>query len=60
MNERDALRLHLRSRRETAHLTRSRANLRRLRGAHAQIEAEIGRRKRGARRRGAKPRARST
>ena len=37
-----------RGRLETAHLTRSRANLRRLRGAHTQIEAEIGRRKRGA------------
>ena len=33
---------------ETAHLTKSRANARRLRGAHAEIEAEIARRKRQA------------
>jgi len=44
----DALRQFLRSHRETVHLTRSRANLRRLRAAHAEIEAEIGRRRRGA------------
>lgn len=44
----DALRQYLRSHRETLHLTRSRANLRRLRAAHAEIEAEIGRRRRGA------------
>jgi hypothetical protein len=34
--------------RETAHLTRSRANLRRLRAAHAEIKAAIARRKRKA------------
>jgi metal-responsive CopG/Arc/MetJ family transcriptional regulator len=44
----DALRQYLRSHRETVHLTRSRANVRRLRAAHSEIEAEIGRRRRGA------------
>jgi hypothetical protein len=34
--------------RETAHLTRSRANLRRLRAAHSEIEAAIARRRRKA------------
>lgn len=43
----DALRQYVRSHRETVHLTRSRANLRRLRAAHAEIEAEIARRRRG-------------
>jgi len=37
----DALEQFVRSHRETNHLTRSRANLRRLRAAHAEIEAEI-------------------
>ena len=36
------------SRRETGHLTRSRANVRRLRAAHSEIGAEIARRKREA------------
>jgi predicted transcriptional regulator len=40
----DALRQFVRSHRETVHLTRSRANVRRLRAAHAEIEAEIARR----------------
>ena len=44
----DALRQFVRSHRETAHLTSSRANVRRLRSAHAEIEAEIGRRRRHA------------
>ena len=44
----DALRQFVRSHLETAHLTKSRANVRRLRGAHAEIEAEIARRKRQA------------
>lgn len=44
----DALRQFVRSHRETAHLTSSRANVRRLRSAHAEIEAEIGRRRRQA------------
>ena len=33
---------------DTAHLTRSRANVRRLRAARSEIEAEIGRRRHGA------------
>jgi predicted transcriptional regulator len=37
----DALEQFVRSHRETNHLMRSRANLRRLRAAHAEIEAEI-------------------
>jgi len=44
----DALRQYVRSHRETVHLTRSRANVRRLRAAHAQIEAAIARRRRTA------------
>ena len=44
----DALRQFVRSHLETAHLTKSRTNVRRLRGAHAEIEAEIARRKRQA------------
>ena len=44
----DALRQFVRSHLETGHLTKSRANIRRLRGAHAQIEAELARRKRQA------------
>ena len=44
----DALRQYVRSHRATVHLTRSRANLRRLRVAHAEIEAEIARRRRNA------------
>ncbi len=44
----DALKQFVRSHLETAHLTKSRANVRRLRGAHAEIEAEIARRKREA------------
>jgi hypothetical protein len=44
----DALRQFVRSHRETEHLTRSRANVRRLRAAHAAIEAEIARRRRDA------------
>ena len=44
----DALRQFVRSHRETVHLTSSRANVRRLRAAHAEIEAEIGRRRRQA------------
>lgn len=42
----DALRQFVRSHLETAHLAKSRANVRRLRGAHAEIDAEIARRKR--------------
>ena len=42
----EALRQFVRSHRETVHLTRSRANVRRLRAARAEIEAEIARRKR--------------
>lgn len=45
---RDALRQFVRSHRETTHLTRSSANVRRLRAAHAEIEAEIARRRRQA------------
>lgn len=44
----DALRQYVRSHRETVHVTRSRANLRRLRAAHAEIEAGIARRRRNA------------
>jgi len=44
----EALRQFVRSHRETVHLTRSRTNVRRLRAAHSEIEAEIGRRRRGA------------
>lgn len=44
----DALRQFLRSHRETVWLTRSKANVRRLRAAHAEIEAEIARRRRNA------------
>lgn len=44
----DALRQFVRSHRETVHLTRSKTNVRRLRSAHAEIEAEIARRKRQA------------
>jgi metal-responsive CopG/Arc/MetJ family transcriptional regulator len=44
----DALRQFVRSHRETVHLTRSRANVRRLRAAHSEIEAEIARRRRAA------------
>ena len=44
----DALRQFVRSHRETAHLTSSRANVRRLRSAHAEIETEIARRRRKA------------
>ena len=44
----DALRQFVNSHRETVRLTRSRANVQRLRAAHAEIEAEIARRKRQA------------
>lgn len=44
----DALRQFVRSHRETAHLTSSRTNVRRLRAAHAEIEMEIARRRRKA------------
>jgi predicted transcriptional regulator len=44
----NALKQFVRSHRETAHVTRSRANVRSLRAAHAEIEAEIARRKRQA------------
>lgn len=44
----DALRQYVRSHRESVHLTRSRANLRRLRAAHSEIEAGIARRRRPA------------
>lgn len=44
----NALRGFIRSHRETAYLTRSKANQRRLRGAHAEIGAEIARRRRHA------------
>lgn len=44
----DALRQYVRSHRETVHLTCSRANLRRLRAAHTEIEAGIARRRRNA------------
>ena len=44
----DALRQSVRSHRETVHVTRSRANVRRLRAAHSEIEAAIARRRRTA------------
>lgn len=44
----DVLRQFVRSRRETVHLTSTRANVRRLRSAHAEIETEIARRRRKA------------
>jgi len=44
----DALRQFVRSHRETTHLTRAKTNVQRLRSAHAEIEAEIARRKRQA------------
>ena len=44
----DALRQFVRSHRETVYLTSTQANVRRLRAAHAEIEAEIARRKRQA------------
>ena len=43
-----ALRQFVRSHRETAHLTSTRANVRRLRSAHTGIETEIARRRRKA------------
>ena len=44
----DALSQFVRSHVETVYMTGSRVNLRRLRAAHAEIEAEIARRKRQA------------
>ena len=44
----DALSQFVRSHRETVYVTGTRANVRRLRTAHAEIEAEIARRKRQA------------
>ena len=44
----DALKQFIRSHRETKRLTASAANVRRLRAAHAEIEAEIARRRRPA------------
>ena len=44
----DTLRKFVRSHRETAHLTSTKANVRRLRSAHAEIETEIARRRRKA------------
>ena len=44
----DALRQFVRSHRETVRLTRSRANVQRLRAARSEIEAEIARRRRNA------------
>ena len=44
----DALSQFVRSHRETAYVTATRANVRRLRAARAEIEAEIARRKRQA------------
>ena len=44
----DSLSQFVRSHRETAHLTSTRANVRRLRAAHTEIESEIARRKRQA------------
>jgi len=44
----DALRQYVRSHRETVHVTCSRANVRRLRAAHSEIEAAIARRRRTA------------
>jgi PHD/YefM family antitoxin component YafN of YafNO toxin-antitoxin module len=40
----NVLRQYLRSHRETIHLTSSKVNVRRLRSAHAEIEAEIAKR----------------
>jgi len=45
---RDALRQFVRSHQETVRLTRTKANLRRLRAADREIEAELARRRRGA------------
>ena len=45
----DALRQFVRSRRETVHLARSRANVRRLRAAHSEIEARRARARRAGR-----------
>ena len=44
----NALRQFVRSHRETAHLNSSRANVRRLKSAHAEIETEIAQRRREA------------
>ena len=44
----DPLSQFVRSRRETVYVAGTRANVRRLRAAHAEIEAEIARRKREA------------
>ena len=44
----DALSQFVRSHRETVYLTGTRSNVRRLRAAHSEIEAEIARRKRQA------------
>lgn len=44
----DALSQFVRSHRETAHVTSTQTNVRRLRAAHVEIEAEIARRKRQA------------
>lgn len=44
----DALSQFVRSHRETVYVTSTRSNVRRLRAAHAEIEAEIARRKRQA------------
>ena len=42
----DALRRFVRSHRETTHLTRTKANVRRLRSSNAEIETEIARHRR--------------
>ncbi len=44
----DALGQFVRSHRETVYVTSTRANVRRLRAAHVEIEAEIARRRREA------------
>ena len=44
----DALSQFVRSHRETVYLTGMRSNVRRLRAAHSEIDAEIARRKRQA------------
>jgi hypothetical protein len=44
----DALSQFVRSHRETVYVTGTQANVRRLRAAHTEIEAEIARRKRQA------------
>jgi len=44
----EALSQFVRSHRETVYVTSTRSNVRRLRAAHAEIEAEIARRKRQA------------